>query len=141
MDQKEINKQIFERLGKLEIRLSALGKPNTNQNVSLNPGNRKQLTLREIVKGRKFKNGQEQIVVIVGYYEKILSTPIHEDKIQEEWVNSKMTNKYNSIFIERAKTKDKLIRIHSDKSYDLTQAGEEFFEKFLKNESTESTSK
>ena len=49
----------------------------------------KQKTLREIIKGRKFKNGQQQIAIIVGYHENVLKELIHEDKIKTEWDNAK----------------------------------------------------
>ena len=101
-------------------------------------GQQKKMTLREIVRGRRFKNGQEQIAVIVGYHEKTLGSLINKDNIKAEWVRAKMTNKYNPNFLKRVK--DELIRIHPDGICDLTQTGEDFFENFLKNESTTPTS-
>lgn len=131
--------KIFKQLADHEARINVLESKGTHLVTSTNHGSGKQKTLREIVKGKKFKNGQEQIVVIVGYYENILGTLINKDNIKTEWVNAKMTNKYNPNFLKRAK--DDLIRIHTDGNCDLTQTGEEFFEEFLKNGSIESTSK
>ncbi len=99
----------------------------------------KQRTLREVVKGRKFKNGQEQIAVIVGYYEKVVGSLINKDKIKEEWSAAKITNKFSSEFISRAK--NVLVRIQPDETCDLTQGGEDFFDKFIKNEPLNQASK
>lgn len=101
--------------------------------------NSKQRTLREIVKGRKFKNGQEQLCVIVGYHEMVVKSPIAKTALKEEWLAAKMLNKYDGKFLERAK--DVFFRIHPDDTCVLTQTGEDFFEQFLKNESLNSTSK
>ncbi len=99
----------------------------------------KQKTLREIIKGRKFKNGQEQIAVIVGYHEVMLNQPIQKDQIKEEWTRAKITNKFSAEFVARAK--DTLIRVHPDDTCDLTQTGEEFLDRFLSNEPADATSK
>lgn len=134
-DLKEINKILQDH----EKRMRVLESSEINPSKKKRSGNRKQKTLREIIKGRKFKNGQQQIAVIVGYHENILGVLIHTDNIKTEWNNAKITNKYNKTFIDRAK--DELIRVRSDGTCDLTQTGEELFEKFLQNESTDSTSK
>jgi len=94
---------------------------------------RKQKTLREMVKGKKLQNGQEQIAAIVGYYEKILGQHIPKDRIKEEWANAKMDGTFTAMYLSRAK--DTLIRIHADGTCDLTQSGEEFFAKLINNES------
>jgi len=131
-------KKILKQLADYERRLAALEKSTDTSVIGPSQAKKKQITLREIVKGRKFKNGQEQIATIVGYYENMLGSLIHKNKIKTEWENAKMTNKYSAEFIARAK--DVLIRVHSDGKCDLTQTGEDFFEKFLKNESTKTTS-
>ncbi len=123
--------QILNKLNDHEKRIRALEDSGANRPGKIDTGKEKQKTLREIVKGRKFKNGQQQVAVIVGYNENILSTLIHEDNIKTEWVNAKITNKYSKNFLDRAK--DEFIRIRSDGTCDLTQTGEEFFEDFLKN--------
>lgn len=131
-------KKILAQLADHETRISALEGPGAHPVVSTDPGSGKQKTLREIVKGRKFKNGQQQIAVIVGYHEKILGIPINKGNIKSEWTNAKITNKYSTGFITRAK--DALVRVHPNGTCDLTQAGEELFEKFLKNEPIKPTS-
>ena len=95
--------------------------------------------MRELVKGRKFKNGQEQIAVIVGYHEKIVNALLSKDKIGTEWKEAKMERIFSAEFISRAK--GTLIRISKEGLCDLTQSGEEFFDEFIKNEPTNSTSK
>jgi|GEM_PF-4291563 len=90
----------------------------------------KQQTLRELVKGKKFKNGQQQIAAIVGYNERILGVLIDKDKIKAEWENAKITNQFSLKFIYRAK--GELVRISGEGKCDLTQSGEEFFDSFLK---------
>ncbi len=134
-DIKEINKILQDH----EKRIRVLESSGENPSERRKPGNEKQKTLREIVKGRKFKNGQQQVAVIVGYHENILGVLIHVDNIKTEWENAKITNKYSTNFVERAK--DEFIRIRADGTCDLTQTGEDFYENFLKNESLNSTSK
>lgn len=130
--------KIVDQLADHEKRLNLLEVPSGVQVVSANPRKVKQITLREVVRGRKFKNGQEQIAVIVGYHEKKLGSLIHKDNIKMEWINAKMTNKYNPNFLKRVK--DEFVRVHPDGTCDLTQTGEELFEKFLKNEPIKPTS-
>lgn len=131
-------KKILAQLADHERRLVALEKSTDTSVMEPSRTKKKQITLREIVRGRDFKNGQEQIATIVGYYENLLGSLIHKNKIKTEWVNAKMTNKYSVKFISRAK--DVLIRVHSDGTCDLTQTGEAFFRKFLENEPTKTTS-
>jgi hypothetical protein len=50
-----------------------------------------------------------------------------------------MNSKYNTGYMVRAK--DTLIRVRSDGKCDLTQTGEDFFERFIKNEHSSSASK
>jgi len=132
-------KKVIEKIEDYEKRIQELERLSSVNAIKISPKEKKQITLREIVRGKKFKNGQEQIAVIVGYHEKILGVLINEDGIKSEWINAKMINKYSANFIDRAQ--DVLIRVHPNGTYDLTQSGEEFFENFLKNESTQATSK
>lgn len=136
-----INDQIRDVLRKLanhEERIAHLeGSVVTPAIVAKSSG--KQKTLREIVKGRKFKNGQEQLAVIVGYHEVNLQKPISKTVLKDEWLAAKMRNKFDGKFLERAK--DIYFRIHPDDTCVLTQTGEEFFDQFLKNESATPTSK
>ena len=136
MTQEQI-KKIIEQLRDHEKRLAVLENI-TVPTIDVKKTAGKQQTLRELIKGRSFKNGQEQVAVIVGYYEKILGSFINKDNLKAAWENAKIANKYNTEFINRAK--DLLIRIKADNKCDLTQAGEEFFDKFLKNESVKKTS-
>lgn len=138
---KEQIKNILAQLADHEARISALDGRETDRapSISTGPGNRKQKTLREIVKGRKFKNGQEQIAVIVGYHERVIGTLINKDNLRIEWTNAKMTNKYSTKYISR--TRDILVRVSIEGVCDLTQTGEDFFDDFLKNEPTNTASK
>lgn len=131
--------KILERLEDHEKRIHNIESSASKQPAKSDTTIGEQKTLREIIKGRKFKNGQQQIAVIVGYHENVLKELIHVDKIRTEWDNAKMTNKYSKNFLDRSI--DELIRIHPNKTCDLTQTGEDFFEKFIQNESTNSTSK
>ena len=130
--------KIADQLAGHEARISALEGSGAHPVASADSGSGKQKTLREIVKGRKFKNGQEQIAVIVGYHERILGTLINKGDLRLEWTNAKMTNKYSTEFVTRAK--DVFIRIGSTEMCDLTQTGEDFFDEFLKNEPIKPTS-
>ena len=80
-DFKEINKILQDH----EKRIRALEGSGTNRPGKIDTGKGKQKTLREIVKGRKFKNGQQQVAVIVGYHENTLGVLIHMDNIKTEW--------------------------------------------------------
>lgn len=138
MQQEQITK-ILSQLADHEARLKKLEDGGHTTSVpSVNTGNKKR-TLREIVKGKKFKSGQEQVAVIVGYHEKILGQHITKDKIRVEWTDAKLNGAFSPVYLSRAK--GTLIRVHSDGTCDLTQTGEEFFGQLLKNESTNSTSK
>jgi hypothetical protein len=138
MEKKQIEK-ILAQLADHESRLKQIETGLQSSPISYASPVGKQKTLREIIKGKKFRNGQEQVAVIVGYYEKILGQHITKDKIKEEWVNSKMNGDFAAVFLSRAR--DTLIRIHANDMCDLTQSGEEFFDKLLYHESTVSTSK
>jgi len=130
--------QILARLADHEARLKQLEGESPIAALGSNITG-KQKTLREIVKGKKFKSGQEQIAAIVGYHEKVLGQLIQKDKIRDEWVNAKMNGRYATMFFSRAK--DTLIRVHPDGSCDLTQSGEEFFTRLLNSELPGATSK
>lgn len=139
MQQEQITK-ILTQLADHETRLKALeGEPQIVASIHTAGAGSKQKTLREIIKGKKLKNGQEQVAAIVGYYEKILSQRISKDNIKEEWANAKMNGTFAAVYLSRAK--DTLIRILDDGTCDLTQSGEEFFEKLLNNEPSNQTLK
>ncbi|MES2202831.1 MAG: hypothetical protein V4474_00665 [Patescibacteria group bacterium] len=131
--------EILAQLADHETRLKQIETGSQSNLISPPGAGGKQKTLREIIKGKRFKNGQEQIAAIVGYHEKILGQQITKEKIKEEWASSKMNGVFAAVFLSRAK--DTFIRIHADDLCDLTQSGEEFFEKLLSHESTVSASK
>ena len=80
MQQEQI-KKILSHLADHESRLKQLENgERTAPPPRINMSDKKK-TLREIVKGKKFKNGQEQIAAIVGYHEKVLGQLIPKDKI------------------------------------------------------------
>lgn len=138
MDQEQINKQILDQLAKHEVRLKTL--ESTDSASIINSGlSKKAKTLRELVNSRKFKSGQEELTVIVGYNEKIVGKPIAKKSLKEEWSKAKMPGKYDGKFLERAK--DIFFTIKSDHACILTQTGEDFFEEFIKNEPSKPTSK
>lgn len=124
-------KNIIERLEKLE---KIVFSPDNHQSSGFG-GAGKQKTLREVVRGKYFRNGQERVAAVVGYHEKVLRSPIHKDKIEEGWISAKMDGDFAPIYLTRAK--GDLIRVAESGICDLTQTGEDFFEKILKdNESS-----
>lgn len=138
---KKISKQILKRFDRLEARVNTLEqKTLTIQGQSTELPNKKSktLTLPELIRDKKFENGQQKITVIVGYFEKIKSvTPIKERDIKEGWQEGKFEGRYNPNLLSRA-NRDGLIRDLSKldgDGYDLSQSGERFFEEFLKQES------
>jgi hypothetical protein len=96
-------------------------------------------TLREIVRGKKFGNGQEKVAVIVGYHETIIGCPVEKKKIEREWEDAKIVGKYRTTFLKRAS--NLYIRVNKDNCCDLTQTGEDFFDNFIKNEPPSETPK
>lgn len=123
---------IEQRISELESRIGVLEAKILNGDVPTISTSSKEKTLREIVKGKRFKNGQEQIAAIVGYHEKVLGQPIQKDQIKEVWQDSKMNGEFAAVYLTRAK--DTLVRILSDGTCDLTQTGEEFFEALINSE-------
>jgi hypothetical protein len=126
MNQKQINKQILERLEKIERTVFPQDPKESAASTSKKPK-----TLAELIFGRKFKNGQEKIAVIVGYLEKLQRKPaIKEVDIKQEWKNGKFEGNYANELLRRA-TRN-LVRDCKDGIYDLSQTGEKFFDNFLK---------
>jgi hypothetical protein len=128
----DINKQILKKINEIEKRLEHLENAQVTS-TTIKKNEKKQKTLREVVKGKKFHNGPEKIAVIVGYYEKILGSLIHKSKIKDEWINAKLDGTYKTNLLKDAE--GEYIRVLSSGECDLTQTGEEFFDKFLKNKS------
>ncbi len=119
-----------QRISELESRVEALEALVLHSNTPVVSMGKKEKTLREIVKGKKF-NGQEQVAAIVGYHEKILGQRVQKNEIKNAWQDAKMNGKYAAVYLTRAK--DTLIRILDDDSCDLTQTGEEFFDALIDN--------
>lgn len=120
-----------QRISELESRVKALEALVLHVDTPVTNASKKERTLREIVKGKKF-NGQEQVAAIVGYHEKVLGQPIHKNEIKNAWQDAKMNGKYAAIYLTRAQ-KDALVRVLADETCDLTQTGEEFFDGLLTN--------
>lgn len=131
--------KIADQFADHEVRISALEKLLVIKIAGGKPGDGKHKTLREIVKGRKLKNGLEKLAVIVGYHEKLVGSLVKKDDLKKEWQGTKMTGTYKTNLLDDAS--GVYIRVLPTGECDLTQTGEEFFEKFLKNEPTKSTSK
>ncbi|MFM2423637.1 MAG: hypothetical protein RLZZ70_22 [Candidatus Parcubacteria bacterium] len=135
--------KILEQLANHEVRLKQLESGSgleifTNVvNYPVTGG--KQPTLREIIKGKKLKNGPEKIAVIVGYYEKIIGRLIDKKDIRQNWTEAKIDGAYKTNLLGDAA--GAYVRVHTNGECDLTQSGEEFFDNILKNEPTKSTSK
>lgn len=137
--EKEIN-QIKRKLDNHEKRIRVLetGKykvedQKINGQTITHIDTQKQLTLAEIILGKRFKSGQEKIAIVVGYYEKIFKkSSIKEAEIKAGWIRGKFNGKYRSNLLERA-VGDGLVRDLEDKTFDLSQTGEKFFDNFLKS--------
>lgn len=131
MDKDELQK-IIKKLNNHEDRISALeGKRVKADNSSVSSG-KKQETLPELIKGKKFSSGQEKIATIVGYCEKILHRLPEEINIKEGWIKGKFDGKYRSNLLDRAAS-DGLIRDLENGKFDLSQTGEGFFGKFTQS--------
>ncbi len=120
-----------QRISALESRVKALEALVLHTDVPAIYVSKKERTLREMIRGKKF-NGQEQVAAIVGYHEKILGQPVHKNEIKNVWQDAKMNGKYAAIYLTRAQ-KDALVRVLADDTCDLTQTGEEFFDRLLTN--------
>ena len=132
-------KKILAQLADHETRIAAFEGSNTPKVASVISGGEKQKTLREIVKGRKLKNGSEKLAVIVGYYEKIDGSLVRKDGLKKEWHDAKIDGVYKTNLLDDAE--GSYIRVLPSGECDLTQTGEKFFDRFLENESIESASK
>ena len=129
--------RILSQLADHENRLHKLEGPTPPTFAPL--GGDKQKTLREIIKGKKLNNGQEKIAAIVGYAEKISGKLVTKKEIGKIWVDTKFDGTYKTNLVDDAS--GTYVRVHSNGECDLTQTGEDFFEKLLKNEPSNPTSK
>lgn len=132
MNQKQINKQIFGRLKKLEQAVFQVGMGDNVDSKDKLQSHEKIPTLREIVKGRKLNNASEKLALIVGYHEKILKSLIHKSKLEEEWNSAKIDGVYRTNLLDNAS--GVFIRVQPDGMCDLTGTGEDFFDNFLKSD-------
>jgi len=97
--------------------------------------NSKQIALSEVSRKPQLKNGQQKVTAIIGYHELIVQDgPINMTVIKADWTRAKFVGKCDPKLLERAIT-DGLVREVDDKSYDLTQKGEDFFSSLIKSES------
>lgn len=125
--------KIIERLDNHEKRLSALegGELRSRKDTVSEKETKKQLTMPELIKGKKLKSGQEKIAAIVGYYEKVVkSESITQASVKEGWRIGKFDGKYNPSFILRA-IEAGLIR-NIDSQLDLSQTVEKFWDNIIK---------
>ena len=125
--------KILEQIKDHEKRIRALevDKNRTVDRSETQPGTGKQVTLAEMIRVKSFKSGQEKIVAIVGYYEKIIRRDsIKEADLKAGWKDGKFDGKYNRNLLNRA-IKDGLVR-NIDTNLDLSQTGEKFFDNFSK---------
>lgn len=139
-NEKELTKKLKQVKGLIEECLAQLNPSSLHDGSSGNgvvSNSKKQATLREIIKGREFKNASEKLAVIVGYHEKVVKSLIPKDNLRREWVYAKFEGTYRSNLLDDAS--GVYVRVQSDGTCDLTQTGEEFFENFLKNEATKTT--
>ena len=129
MSNENILQKVLFRIEALEKRVQSI-EENLKGDTSVVNSSAKALTLAEIIRGKKFKSGQEKIAIIVGYYENIAhKTPIKESDLKEGWKLGKFDGKYNPNFIARAASWVRNI----DSNLDLSQTGEKFFNDFLKS--------
>ncbi len=121
--QEEINAELYKRVERLEKEFLA-PRPVAKHG--------KQRTLPELIKSKKFKNGQQKVCVIVAYLEKYGgSKSITEVEITQGWRDGKFDGAYARTLLDRA-IGDGLVRDLKDGTFDLSQSGEEFYEEFTK---------
>lgn len=121
--QDEINAELYARIEKLEKLLESPQPPKKQG---------KQPTLPELIKGKKFKNGQQKVCVIVAYYEKYGGkTSVTEGEVTQGWRDGKFDGAYARTLLDRT-IADGLVRDLKDGTFDLSQSGEEFYEEFVK---------
>lgn len=123
---------ILDQLKSHEKRIRALEERNsTTVKTTSDQRTPKQMTLAEMIRGKKYKSGQEKVAVIVGYYEKLeRKDQIRNSDVKEGWKIGKFDGRYNPNLLARA-IKDGLVR-NIDGNLDLSQTGEKFFDNLLK---------
>ena|ERR1035437_6772399 len=130
--------EILARLDQFDERLKSLEASVINKALpaaSINAG--KQKTFAEIIKGKKFNSGQEKITAVIGYYEKITKkVPVKAADVEVGWRDGKVEGKFNPNLLRRA-IKDGFVRELGNGEFDLSQSGENFFEKLTKKTENE----
>src|SRR3989338_2745464 len=129
-----MEKSIENRIKSIEARLDSiefvLNKNSTRTylgNDERGPLPPKRRTIAEVVRGYPFRNGQEKIAAVVGYWEKLEGkSPIKVKDIIQSWRDGKIVGAYHNNFLERA-IQDGLVRHVGRDAYDLSQSGEDFF--------------
>lgn len=122
---------ILARLSNLEERIKVLETSEEKVPKEVGLSGAKQKTLREIVRGKKFSNASEKIAAIVGYHEQINGALLNKHGLRKEWLEAKFDGTYRSNLFDDAC--GVYIREKQDGNCDLTQTGEDFFNK-LQNE-------
>lgn len=126
MDVNETIKNILERLEKIE---RTIFESPVRERITRK---KKEITLPELVRNKKLKNGQERVAVVVGYFELVAGKhDISTKDIESGWMDGKLEGTFANMLLRRA-IKDGLVRDKKDGTYDLTQTGEYFFSDFLK---------
>lgn len=94
----------------------------------------KQLALSELAGSSLISNGQQKIVIILGYNELILKgDPLSMPEIRKAWTTAKFDLKPDPKQLERA-IKAGLVRdADNTKKYDLTRKGEAYFQTVIED--------
>lgn len=133
-------KNIEEKLDKLIILMEGMSRkidgskvaqtvPSVTLDATVTHG--KTITLPELARRNASQNGQQRLMTIVGYFEKIKGEEqISIADIQQGWREGKFTGDYAAVYLHRA-IKDGYVREREKGSYDLTQTGEDFFASFI----------
>ncbi len=123
--QEQINQEVFNRLKNIESLIFS-------QSAAYKPTS-KLITLAELVRDKEFKNGQEKVAAIVGYYEiELGKTSITNSDVQQGWRQAKFNGNYAPELMKRA-VKDGLVNDYDAKgNFVLTQSGEKFYNELTK---------
>ncbi len=94
--------------------------------------NSKRVALSELSRSELLNNGQKKVALIVGYNELVVQDVlISLPDIKKQWTAAKFKGKCDAKLLERAIT-DGLVRDpESKRTYDLTQAGEDFVNELI----------
>src|SRR3989344_4943954 len=128
MNQESINKDVLERLTKLENAVFLSSGSSGQPKVAKLAGS-KTRTLPEIIRENTPKNGQGKVAAVVGYCEHELGLEIvSPEDIRNTWRQAKLDGSYAPIYLSRA-IGEGLVNDYGKKgSYVLTQSGEAFYQ-------------